>query len=40
MQVRGETDDELVRAVDAHVGQYHPGMSLTREQVLGMAKEA
>ena len=40
MQVRGENDDELVKATEAHVSQYHPGMKMTREQIVGMAKEA
>lgn len=39
MQVRGETDDELVKAGEAHVKQYHPAMKVTREQLIGMAKD-
>jgi predicted small metal-binding protein len=40
--VRGETDDELVANVEAHVGSHHPEMvgKMTREDVLGMAEEA
>ena len=39
MRIRAASDDELVKAMDAHVGKYHPGMSLTREKVLDMARE-
>jgi predicted small metal-binding protein len=39
MQVRGETEDELVKAGEAHVKQYHPEMKITREQLIGMAKD-
>jgi uncharacterized protein len=37
--VRGETDDELVSAVEAHVREHHPEMAgqMSREQILGMA---
>jgi predicted small metal-binding protein len=40
--VRGETDDELVRNVEAHVAQHHPELAgkLSREDMLGMAEEA
>jgi hypothetical protein len=40
--LRGETDDELVAAVEAHVRSDHPEMvdTMTRETVLGMAQEA
>jgi len=40
--VRGETDDELVRNVQAHVAEHHPELvgKLTREDALGMAEEA
>jgi predicted small metal-binding protein len=40
--VRGETDDELVAGVEAHVQQGHPEMvgQMSREQILGMAEEA
>ncbi len=39
--VRGETDDELVANVEAHVRSDHPEMvgKMTREDVLGMAVE-
>jgi predicted small metal-binding protein len=40
--VRGETDDELVANVEAHVQSDHPEMvgKMSREDVLGMAEEA
>ena len=40
--VRGETDDELVSNVEAHVQSHHPEMAgkMSREDVLGMAEEA
>ena len=40
--VRGESDDELVAAVTAHVDSKHPEMAgkMTREDILGMAEEA
>ena len=34
---RGETDDELVAAIQTHVREVHR-LSLTREQALAMAK--
>ena len=39
--VSGETDDELVAAVEAHVQEKHPEMvgTMDREQILGMAHE-
>jgi predicted small metal-binding protein len=37
VKIRGDTDDELVRNAQAHLKQLHPGMDLTREQILGMA---
>jgi hypothetical protein len=40
IKIRGETDDELVQKAGAHLKQYHPGMELTREQILGMATVA
>jgi predicted small metal-binding protein len=39
MQVRGETEDQVVKAGEAHVKQYHPGMKITREQLIGMSKD-
>jgi predicted small metal-binding protein len=38
---RGETDDELVADVEAHVQRDHPEMAgkMTREDVLAMAEE-
>ena len=40
--VRGESDDELVANVEAHVQDKHPEMvgTMSREQILGMAQEA
>jgi predicted small metal-binding protein len=37
----GETEDELVSAVQAHVKEAHPGTadSLSREEILEMAHE-
>jgi predicted small metal-binding protein len=39
--VTGETEDDLVSAVESHVKEAHPEMegSMTREQVLEMAHE-
>jgi len=38
----GETDDELVSGVEAHVQEKHPDMvgTMSREQILAMAEEA
>ena len=40
--VRGESDDELVGNVEAHIQQDHPDMvgTMSREQILDMAQEA
>ena len=40
--VRGESDDELVANVEAHVQSDHPEMvgKMSREQILGMAEDA
>jgi hypothetical protein len=40
--VRGETDDDLVRNVEAHVVEHHPDLvgKMTREDMLAMAEEA
>jgi predicted small metal-binding protein len=40
--VRGETDDELVRNVEAHVVEHHPELvgKMTRADILAMAEEA
>jgi predicted small metal-binding protein len=35
----GETEDELVSAVQAHAAEAHPGLELSREQILEMAHE-
>jgi predicted small metal-binding protein len=39
---RGETDDELVSNVEAHVRSDHPEMvdKMTRDDILGMAEAA
>jgi hypothetical protein len=39
--VRGETDDDLVSAVEQHVQEAHPEMTgqMSREQILAMAEE-
>lgn len=39
--VQGETEDELVANVEAHVQESHPEMAgkMSREQILGMAHE-
>jgi hypothetical protein len=39
--VSGETEDQLVSAVEAHVKEAHPDVAgqMTREQVLEMAHE-
>ena len=39
--VEGETDDELVTNVEAHIESDHPEMvgKYSREQILGMAHE-
>jgi hypothetical protein len=39
--VRGEDDDGLVAAVEAHVQERHPEMvgTMSRDQILGMATE-
>lgn len=40
--VRGQSDDELVRNVEAHVVEHHPTLvgKMTRDDVLAMAEEA
>ena len=40
--VRGETDDELVQAAEAHVTENHPELvgKLSRKDILAMAEEA
>ena len=40
--VRGETDDDLVAAAEAHMREAHPEMvgKVGREDLLGMAEEA
>jgi hypothetical protein len=39
--VRGESDDQLVSAVESHVQDQHPDMvgTMSRDQILGMATE-
>ena len=38
--IRADSDDELVRKVEGHIGQRHPDLvgKLTREDILGMAE--
>ena len=40
--MRGDTDDELVANVEAHVRDQHPDMTgeMTRDKILEMATEA
>lgn len=40
--VRGETDDELVAAAEAHIERDHPELvgRMSRDDILGMAEEA
>ena len=40
--VRADSDDELVRKVEAHVGESHPELvgKMSRDDILGMAEEA
>jgi predicted small metal-binding protein len=40
--VRGESDDEIVANVEAHIQDKHPDMvgTMSREQILDMAQEA
>ena len=40
--IRGDSDDELVSSVEAHVQSDHPDMvgKMSREQILEMAQEA
>jgi predicted small metal-binding protein len=35
--IKGETDDELVENAYAHMRERHPDLSLTRDEVLGLA---
>ena len=39
--VQGDSDDELVANVEAHVEAHHPDMvgQMSREQILGMAHD-
>lgn len=40
VKIYGNTDDELVKNATEHLKQYHPGTTMTREQILDMAKPA
>lgn len=40
VKIYGETDDELVKNAQAHLAAYHPGLTMSREQVLAMATVA
>lgn len=35
--VQGESDDEIVEAVQEHTTEAHPGLELSRERILDMA---
>lgn len=37
IRIRGSSDDELVRNAQAHLRQVHPGLNMSREQILAMA---
>ena len=39
--VRGDNDEELIAAVQVHVGRNHPDLvgKLSREDILGMSEE-
>jgi hypothetical protein len=39
--LRGKTDEELIKAVDAHVSQHHPALigKLSRQDILAMSEE-
>lgn len=39
--VRGNSDEELIRAVEAHVSQHHPELlgKLSRQDILAMSEE-
>lgn len=37
VKITGKNDDDLVQRAYAHLKQYHPGLDMTREQVLAMA---
>jgi hypothetical protein len=37
IKIRGNTDDELIRNVQVHLQQYHPGLDMSGEQILAMA---
>lgn len=40
--VRGDTDDDLIAAVEKHVDEHHPDLvgKLSREDIMAMAEEA
>jgi hypothetical protein len=40
IKIYGNSDDELVKNAQEHLKQYHPGLTMTREQVLAMAQPA
>jgi hypothetical protein len=40
VKIYGDTDDELVKNASAHLKQYHPGLDMTRDQILAMATAA
>lgn len=40
VKIYGDTDDELVTNALEHLRQYHPGLTMSRDQVLAMAQPA
>ena len=40
VKIYGNTDDELIKNATEHLKQYHPGLNMTREQILAMAQVA
>ncbi len=40
VKIYGNTDEELVVNATEHLKQYHPGLAMTREQILAMAQPA
>jgi hypothetical protein len=37
VKIRGKDDEELIRNAQSHLRQYHPGLNMSREQILAMA---
>jgi hypothetical protein len=40
IKIYGNSDDELVKNATEHLRQYHPGLQMTRDQILAMAQPA